>query len=77
MYYWFKAVVKCGYKGNANFWNSNKKNENNDEKNIFRDEIVFFWGVSVAEICKKEKVIMVFERDEPTMSKIFSKFVSF
>ena len=54
MYYWFKAVVKCGYKGNANFWNCNKKNENNDEKNIFRNGIVFFGGVSCRNMQKRE-----------------------
>ena len=51
-----------------------KKTRIMTKKTFFETELSFL-GVSVAEICKKEKVIMVFERDEPTMSKIFSKFV--
>ena len=44
-------------------------------KKTFFETKLSFLGVLLAEICKKEKVIMVFERDEPTMSKIFSKSV--
>ena len=46
-------------------------------KNRFRNEIVIFRSVKKLVFCKNKEETGVFERREPTISKILRKFVSF